>query len=307
MATTYSYQKGKYGGPCGSIFPYFIPMQNLSPLEQEYSDNIPAGYLRCRGQILNADQYPNLALVIGIGDSCIYRKTGTTLQNQVNGVGGQIQLPDLGSKYITASSTPGNYLNTTTTNTLTNSEIERAGVEVEIVSNANTSNQISFNYTGNFVLPQKDLPVNGQVRITAPSSTTRNTVGETEIMGHGHGSTLSTGREIQRFGECFNGSTAQRRPFPFTCNASLQASETVITGREWTTFQLDTYGSDAGTTHSHSGLFPRITSSTSTATIKRTEIPSSGLTTNVTFNKFNRFAIDRVSGKFILCEFLIKF
>jgi len=126
MATTYSFQKGKYGGPCGSIFPYFTPMQNLIPTEQEYLDNIPAGYLRCRGQILNADQYPNLALVIGIGDSCIYRKTGTTLQNQVNGVGGQIQLPDLGSKYITASTTPGNYLNTTTTNTLTNTEIERA-------------------------------------------------------------------------------------------------------------------------------------------------------------------------------------
>jgi len=304
MATTYSFQKGKYGGPCGSIFPYFTPMQNLIPTEQEYLDNIPAGYLRCRGQILNADQYPNLALVIGIGDSCIYRKTGTTLQNQVNGVGGQIQLPDLGSKYITASTTPGNYLNTTTTNTLTNTEIERAGVAVEIVSNANTSNQISFNYTGNFVLSQKDLPVNGQVRISAPSSTTRNSVGESEIMGHGHGSTLSTGREIQSF-NCWNGATAQR--WLLCNNPSLVGDNKTITGRDWTTFQLDTYGSDTGTNHSHAGLFPAITSSTSTATIRRTEIPSDSLTTNVTLNKFNRFAIDRISGKFILCEFLIKF
>lgn len=304
MATTYSFEKGKYGGPCGSIFPYFRPMQNLIPTEQEYLDNIPAGYLRCRGQILNADQYPNLALVIGIGDSCIYRKTGTTLQNQVNGVGGQIQLPDLGSKYITASTTPGNYLNTTTTNTLTNTEIERAGVAVEIVSNANTSNQISFNYTGNFVLAQKDLPVNGQIRITAPSSTSRNSVGESEIMGHGHGSTLSTGREIQSF-TCWNGATAQRT---LTCQNPVPIGEnSTITGRDWSTFQLDTYGSETGTNHSHAGLFPSITSSTSTATIRRTEIPSDGLTTNVTLNKFNRFAIDRISGKFILCEFLIKF
>lgn len=305
MATTYSFEKGKYGGPCGSIFPYFTPMQNLSPLEQEYKDNIPAGYLRCRGQILNADQYPNLALVIGIGDSCIYRKTGTTLQNQVNGVGGQIQLPDLGSKYITASTTPGNYLNTTTTNTLTNTEIERAGVAVEIVSNANTSNQISFSYDGPFVLSQKDLPVNGQVRVTAPSSTIRNSVTESEIMGHGHGSTLSTGREIQSF-TCWNGDQANFNFF--TCrNPSLQGDNATITGREWSTFQLNAFGSDTGTLHSHSGLFPRITSSSSTATINRTEIPSDGLTTNVTFNKFNRFAIDRISGKFILCEFLIKF
>jgi len=304
MATTYSYEKGKYGGPCGSIFPYFKPMQNLIPTEQEYLDNIPAGYLRCRGQILNADQYPNLALVIGIGDTCIYSKTETTLQNQVTGVGGQIQLPDLGSKYITASTTPGNYLNTTTTNTLTNTEIERAGVAVEIVSNANTSNQISFNYTGNFVLSQKDLPVNGQIRITAPSSTTRNSVGESEIMGHGHGSTLSTGREIQSF-SCWNGQNAQRS---ILCgNPSLQGNDQVITGRDWSTFQLNTTGSETGTNHSHAGLFPSITNSSSTATIRRTEIPSDGLTTNVTLNKFNRFAINRISGKFILCEFLIKF
>lgn len=66
-------------------------------------------------------------MIIGIGSSCIYRKSGTTLQEQAsNGTGGQIQLPDLGSKYITAATTPGNYLNTTTLNTATNTEITRA-------------------------------------------------------------------------------------------------------------------------------------------------------------------------------------
>ena len=145
MATTYSFQKGKYGGPCGTIFPFFRTIQSTSPREQEYIDNIPAGYLRCRGQILNADQYPNLALVIGVGDSCIYRKTGTSLQNRdSSGNGGQIQLPDLGSKYITAATTPGNYLNTTTTNTTTNTEVLRAGVAVDLISNASTTNTISF-------------------------------------------------------------------------------------------------------------------------------------------------------------------
>jgi len=108
------------------------------------------------------------------------------------------------------------------------------------------------------------------------------------------GDTLSTGREIQSF-NCWNGATAQR--WLLCNNPSLVGDNKTITGRDWTTFQLDTYGSDTGTNHSHAGLFPAITSSTSTATIRRTEIPSDSLTTNVTLNKFNRFAIDRIFWK----------
>jgi len=305
MATTYSYERGKYGGPCGTIFPYFRSMQNLNPREQEYIDYIPAGYLRCRGQILNADQYPNLALVLGVGESCIYRKTGTSLQNaNDDGTCGQIQLPDLGSKYITSSSVPGSYLNATTTNTATNTEVARAGIAVDLQSNASSSNQISFSYNGDFVFTQHEIPVNGQIRITGPSSTSRRSVSEGEIMGHGHGSTLATGRIASGF-QCFVSQTA---PKTLLCNnPSPQGGARVPTGREWATWQLDTTGSDELTNHSHSGLFPNITSSTSTAFLNRAQIPSSGITTTVTFNKFNRFSIDRVSGKFILCEYLIKF
>lgn len=307
MATTYSYEKGKYGGPCGTIFPYFRPMENLSPLDQEYADNIPAGYLRCRGQVLNADQYPNLALIIGIGETCIYRKSGITLQNaNSDGTGGQIQLPDLGSKYITAATTPGSYLNTTTTNTATNTEVSRSGIAVELSSNASSSGTLSFTYEGDFVLNQKELPVSGQVRATGPSSTTRRSVSESEIMGHGHGSTLSTGSLIIDGLVCF---VAANRTGGIFCQpqpATIGGSN-IPTGRAWSTFTTEPFGSDELTSHSHSGLFPSVTSSSSSASIRRTQIPASGITTTVTFNKFNRFSIDRVSGKFILCEYLIKF
>ena len=307
MATTYAFQRGKYGGPCGTIFPYFRPMSNLSPVEAEYIDYIPAGYLRCRGQILNADQYPNLALIIGVGDTCIYRKTGTLLQNRsADGTGGQIQLPDLGSKYITASSTPGSYLNNTTTNTTTNTEVSRAGVAVELVSNASTSNTISFTYDGNFVLSQKDIPVSGTVRLSAPSSTIRRSVTEAEIFGHGHGSTLSTGTSITNGLVCFVAASRTGGIFCQPQPAKI-GGYNIPTGRQWSTFTTENFGSDELTSHSHSGLFPSVTSSVSSASINRTEIPSAGITTNVTFNKFNRYAIDRISGKFILCEYLIKF
>lgn len=309
MATTYAFQKGKYGGPCGAIFPYFQTLTNLNPKEAEYVDNIPAGYLRCRGQILNAEQYPNLALIIGTGSSCIYRKAGTTLQEQnSDGSGGQIQLPDLGSKYITAATTPGNYLNTTTLNTATNTEITRAGVAIELTSNATATNTISYNYNGPFKMTQREIPVSGTVRVSAPSSTPRRSVTDSEIMGHGHGSTLATGTSITTGLSCFT-SASRTGPVIFGqgCPPTSIGSANTPTGRQWQTFNTDVFGSDELTNHAHTGLFPSITSSSSTATLKYTEIPSSGLVTNVTFNRFNRFAVDRISSKFILCEYLIKF
>lgn len=304
MATTYSFQKGKYGGPCGTIFPYFQTLNGVIPTGSEYTDNIPAGYLRCRGQILNADQYPNLALIIGVGSSCIYRKSNTTLQEKKSdGTGGQIQLPDLGSKYITASTTSGNYLNTTVFNTSTNTEVSRAGISIELTSNASATNTISYNYTGVFKMTQRTIPVNGSIRVSGPSSTTKSPVGDSEIMGHGHGSTLATGTSI------VNNLVCAYRLFRvgFFCNGNSLGSRDTPTGRQWVTSSLEEVGSDELTTHSHTGLFPRINSSSSTATLQFTEIPATGLTTNVTFNKLNRFSVDRISSKFILCEYLIKF
>jgi hypothetical protein len=43
---SYSYEKGKYGGPCGAIFPFFRQIQGTLPTEQDYEDFIPAGYLK---------------------------------------------------------------------------------------------------------------------------------------------------------------------------------------------------------------------------------------------------------------------
>ena len=73
-------------------------------------------------------------LILGVGGQCIYRKTGTTLDDaNEDGSGGTFQLPDLGSKYITASSNSGQYLNDTTQDA-NNNEIRRAGVAVTLQS-----------------------------------------------------------------------------------------------------------------------------------------------------------------------------
>ena len=75
----YSFEKGRYGGPTGAIFPFFRELSGDLPTEQDYDDYVPAGFIKCKGQVLSATQYPGLAAIIGVGEACIYRKEGTTL------------------------------------------------------------------------------------------------------------------------------------------------------------------------------------------------------------------------------------
>lgn len=41
MATTYAFQRGKYGGHVGCIFPFFRTISTNSPLDSEFTENIP--------------------------------------------------------------------------------------------------------------------------------------------------------------------------------------------------------------------------------------------------------------------------
>lgn len=304
MATTYSFQKGKHGGPVGCIFPYFRSLTSNSPLESEYVENIPAGFLRCRGQILNADQYPNLATIIGVGSTCIYKKTGTTLlERNSSGTGGQIQLPDLGSKYITASATPGGYAEDTITNPITNTTVPKAGVGVSLESAA-VSNVVSFSYTGNFTLPETNIPISGTIQTTGLTSTANATVFETQLLSHGHLSNISTGDYIAS-------ATMFLRQVPriwFYCQgATTIGGSNAPSGLEWAQWVVSEYGSTASTTHNHPGIFPATTSSSKSARILTTNIAADGITTNVRLNTDNTFKLDYITPKFILCEYLIKF
>lgn len=304
MATTYSYQKGKFGGPVGCIFPFFRTLSTNSPLDNEYLDYIPAGYLRCRGQILNADQYPNLATIIGVGNTCIYRKTGTTLlERNTQGTGGQIQIPDLGSKYITASATPGGYSEDTILNPITNTTVPKAGVGVSLESAA-VNNVVGFNYTGSFTLPETNIPISGTIQTTGVSSTSSATVFETQLLSHGHLSNISTANYIAS-------ATMFLKQVPriwFYCQgATTIGGSNAPSGLEWAQWVVNEYGSTSSTTHNHTGVFPGTTSSSKTGTILTTNIAADGITTNVRLNTDNTFKLDYITPKFILCEYLIKF
>ena len=195
---SYSYEKGKYGGPCGSIFPFFRQIQGTLPTEQDYEDFIPAGYLKCNGQILSADQFPQLANLLGVGDSCLYKKTDTVLANRnEQGTGGTFQLPDLGSKYITTASNPGVYSNDSTINPTTQLTVQRAGIAVELSATGET---VDFTYEGEFKANGvSSLTFTGVWKaVSPPSKTPETTITINNFIAHGHRGTHTITHSINQ-------------------------------------------------------------------------------------------------------------
>lgn len=321
MATTYAFQKGKYGGQTGMIFPYFSDLPSNNPLEAEYTNNIPAGFLRCRGQILSADQYPELANVLGIGNSCIYKKENSVLNDpDEDGTGGTFQLPDLGSKYISAGTTPGSYNDMTVETTGTSTSVTyRAGVEV-ILSALNS--EVLFTYTGNFSIPQHDVNISGQWTVRSNNSTGESTVFEGEILTHGHYATfaqLNNGRSDQCGGQWKWVATiyyCRNDPNIVQNEVGLMRLVPLVIG-------ATEAGTNDGTTHRHSNanfVIPEGISTngnitpagntnpgqTRTGTMAATSFSSSNIVTTVKLNTATTTKIDAVSPKFIICEYLIK-
>lgn len=309
MATTYAYQKGKYGGPCGTIFPFFRDFVGTNPQDEEYRAYIPAGFLRCRGQVLNANDYVELAEIIGIGDQCIYKKDATNLENVGDdGTGGQIQLPDLGSKYIAAGSTPGAYNDLTLS---TDDNISKAGIEVALTS---AGEEIVFNYDGDLEIPKHDLNVFGGWTSSGPTITEAATISEGQILSHGHyanvtqqssGSKPSCGY-AWKYESCYGGGFLGTDKF-CECNSDDTVTREEIVGDVFPlNLSVESLGSSTGTNHFHSNANPKINSQSVSGTMAKTKFSGSPLTTTVTLKTASTSKIDAMSPKFILCEYLIK-
>jgi hypothetical protein len=302
----YSFEKGKYGGACGMIFPFFRTLSGLNALGEDYLNYIPAGYLKCRGQILSANDYPNLARILGVGNSCIYRKAGSLLLDpNPDGTGGTFQLPDLGSKYITGSGTSGLYLNTTTVNPTTNAEIDRAGIEVEISAQGSG---VDFPYEGEFRLPGRAVGLTGQmVPVSPPSSTETAFVSIGQTLAHGHNTTFKVSRRIVYRQDFMNGAIWRRRNYLCGFQGRAGCDANGEAGMAHKGVALTESGSVAGTTHRHFGTFPVKTAEFKAANTADVLIPAGPLSTRVNINTANTVKMDNVAPKFILCEYLIKF
>lgn len=303
----YSFEKGKHGGTTGAIFPFFTDVNGLLPVDQDYREYCPAGFLKCRGQILQADQFPALAEILGVGNSCIYRKEGVTLEERNdNGTGGTFQIPDLGSKYITSSSNSGLYNNDTTVDG-NNNPLPRAGIAVNLSSSGNT---VEFGYTGNFRAPAVVLAFTGQWRLLSPPSRTPSaSTSNGNFIAHGHHGSYSIGRRINQnkmgLKRCkWQGKVAWWaicvRPVGSTFGEGSTNG-----GVQHVYLSFDDAGTDSD--HAHPLAAPSVSTQGPTGTIPSVTMPSSGITTVVNIRTREVFKMDDISPKFIIAEYLIKF
>jgi hypothetical protein len=296
----YSFEKGKHGGTAGYIFPFFTYLSSLVP-DGEYQQYIPAGFLKCQGQILNADQYLALAEIIGVGSQCIYAREGVTLdERNPDRSGGQIQLPDLGSKYIVGAQTSGIYSNTETEI----NGLERAGIGVEISSNGD---EVQFFYSGEFRVPSRDLTVVGGVVPISPRISTDETfLTPRNYLPHGHTSTFST---ADRINTNRNGIQKAKWSGNFLCSrrGRVICDDQTNFGVQYNFVELEEAGTESGSTHKHYNLLPSVINQTASSTANESLIPAGSLVTTVKVRTKEQVKMDEFAPKYILCEYLIKY
>jgi len=174
----YTKEKSKYGGMVGTIqiFASQLPQQN-SPNNSTFKSLLPAGFLRCDGSILSAKDYPDLAEVIGIGKACRYVKDTITLEDD------EIQLPDLGSKYIVAGAGAGIYDDIF----LRDGKTYHVGAEFDVSANVAETETITYN--GRFIVqgPPNPVLLGGSPLYKTSRNTETTSLSEVNFQAHGHG------------------------------------------------------------------------------------------------------------------------
>ena len=175
-------ERSKLGNAPGTIINWGVSIPDNDPNFAQIIDKLPAGYLRCDGSVYDERDYPELARILGVGETSLYKKSDQALAAT------QFQVPDLGSKHIEAasSSNVGSYRNIdkvvgTGENATT---IKKAGVGVEMFSNVGNTANIGFN--GAFTIPAQTFDMIGSIGWTLPTTTETTSVPAGAIGSHGH-------------------------------------------------------------------------------------------------------------------------
>lgn len=299
MSTFYSFEKGKFGGVVGTIYPFPRTLTGNKPTESDWKQYVPAGFLRCDGSILKADEYPALANVIGIGDECIYRKDGVVLENRgENGRGGEIQIPDLGSKSINAaSSNTGLVLDAFAVNPNTSTFQERVGIGVDLELNQGT--EVTVNYSGNFTVPTTPIPISGNYTMEVPSVTNLQSFTQEQILSHGHYTNIARILRGSPINKTFATGTAGGV-------TDLSPEGTVADVIPIDEISTEASGSLQSTEHIH-GISRTNPTTNISAQLNSFEIDASAVTTTVNLGSTDKTAFNDVTQKFVLVEYLIKF
>lgn len=201
MTVFYNKQKSVHGSMSGSIISYPVRVEDDQILNKQ---NLPEGYLRCDGSVLFATEYPELALVLGVGSSCRFKKEDQTLLDN------QFQLPDLRMKHIraTTSANIGVY------NDLYGIDNEgektiKSGVALTVQQNVSSPYEVQ--YTGKFFIPEQEQFISGEPRFTVETGgrLAYSEVDERGFQPHMHRTTTTRVRQIPEEGvsQTFNTTT----------------------------------------------------------------------------------------------------
>ncbi len=294
----YSRERGKYGGMCGSILIHSTPNISTSndPGEAGFKNDIPAGYLKCDGSVLNAKDYIALSRVLGVGQESRFRKDNQTPReaDAEQGDLGQFVLPDLGSKVIAGGRGTGiynNYFVDDGTAAAVTNGTRRVGPQVEVVSNF--GNTIASFYTGNVqVSPSATINFLGNASYNVASATSETQLDISNFQGHTH----------EAFPTLLNFQTSHAVGF--------QGGKTGgnLPGNSGAGHILGVVNQAGGESiHKHSIEPPKTYGSDFTYTYPQTQIDLSGVSVSIDVDTAEIEKIDDLVTPYILVEYLIKF
>ena len=292
----YTRERSRYGGVVGTIVVHSTPGLGIvnDPNSINFRKELPAGYLRCDGSILNAKDYIALSQVLGTGSESRFRKDNANIQNANPETGelGQFQLPDLGSKIIVGGRGTGIYNNFTVDRGIVEtSPTTRVGPQISV--NSNFGSRISANFIGNVrIAASGQLDFLGNPRYTIQRSTSEETLNIDYFQGHAHNSAqkylnYTANHKVGGTGGkdygAFGGNSGSGHEFGF---ANQSGGDSI---------------------HSHNITRPFSYSHNFTYTYPQKDVDMTGALAYVDVDVSDEEKLDQLVTPFILVEYLIKF
>ena len=189
MAKFYSKERSKYGNLTGQIIIWPVeydgaPDDGFNPV------NLPAGYLKCDGTRYQAEDYPQLAAILGTGSNTTFKRTNLDGSDFDTVADTQFMVPDLGSKYPepTSGANTGVYNNIRKENKQ-GIEKSRSGIGIDATVTQGTDGVIPLTYSGTIVVPSQEIPIPGKPSYQYGSTTHYTESGSVEdvaIHPHAH-------------------------------------------------------------------------------------------------------------------------
>ena len=190
ISTNYARQKAHWGGVPGTIQMHTVYGMgfNNDPSTAVFRDNIPGGFLRCDGSILNVKDYLLLSKILGVGTECRFAKENAVLRDPDGDTGdlGTFQIPDLGSKVIIGGRGSGEYRDTTMEN-----KPNQNKVGVEVTPQTPLGERLFTNYVSNTgdgmkLTSQTSIPFRGNIKYNMPSYVNQEVLAIEQFQAHQH-------------------------------------------------------------------------------------------------------------------------